>query len=183
VSDEELLRRLQARDSRALEALYDRYSRLAFGLALRVLGDRDQAEDVVQDAYLALWRAAGTYQAERGAVRTWLLTIVRNRAIDRLRCRAATSDVESLEAVLSAPEADVWAQVSRQLLREEIVGALGQLPPEQRRVVELAYFGGFSHAEIANITTLPLGTVKGRMRMALQKLRGALGVREPERAS
>src|SRR5262249_4585685 len=117
VSDEDLLLRLRDRDSQALELLYDRYSRLAFALALRVLGDRDQAEDGVQDAYLAVWRGASTYDPGRGPVRSWLLTIVRNRAIDRLRGRVPTADLDLLSGTLPAAGAEVWPQVARQLLR------------------------------------------------------------------
>jgi RNA polymerase sigma-70 factor, ECF subfamily len=171
-SDETLLLRLQQRDVRALEQLYDRHGRLAYGLAYRILNDSTAAEDVVQEAFLNVWRQAPTYDPRRGAVRTWLLSIVHHRAIDWLRSRAnrrADVQLDLVERSLAAP--DTWQAVSANVEREAIRRAVAALPPEQQRTVELAYFAGYSQPEIASAMGVPLSTVKGRMRMAMQKLR------------
>jgi RNA polymerase sigma-70 factor (ECF subfamily) len=178
VSDEALLAQLQGRDEAALGVLYDRHGRLAFSLAYRIVGDPETAEEVVQEAFLTVWRRAETYRPERGAVRSWLLTVVRNRAIDAVRGRAATTPtvpVDDLPLVaLDSPEAEAIRAVEGRVVRE----ALAELPPEQREVVELAYFGGLSYPEVAERTGVPLGTVKSRMRLALERLRALLAARE-----
>ncbi len=157
----------------ALARLYDRHGRLAYGVAYRVLSDGPAAEEAVQDAFLTLWRKAHSFQPDRGAgVRAWLLTIVRNAAIDRVRLRQRR---QGLELILDEeypylsqddPVSDVLAELDRQAIRE----ALRRLPDEQRTTIEMAYFGGLSHREIAEQLELPLGTVKGRMRLGLNKL-------------
>jgi RNA polymerase sigma-70 factor, ECF subfamily len=154
--------------------LYDRYGGLAYGLAMRVLGDPARAEDAVQDAFLNLWHRAATFDAARGSIRAWLLTAVRNRCIDYLRGRGAR---ERREQELSpeveyaqSPPSDPWREVSLSLERAAVREAMASLPAEQRQVVELAYFGGYSHSEIAEMSRAPLGTVKGRMRLALEKM-------------
>lgn len=179
-TDEELLHGLRERDMHALEVLYDRHSRLAYGLAYRILHDTSAAEDVVQEAFLSLWRQAASFDARRGSVRTWLLSIVHHRAIDWLRSRAnGRSDVQLdlVERNLYAP--DTWQTVAANVERERIRRALAALPAEQQRTVELAYFGGYSQPEIAAAMGVPLSTVKGRMRMAMQKLRVLLAGTDP----
>ena len=157
----------------ALAQLYDRYSGLAYGIALRVLGDPGRAEDAVQEAFLNVWNRAGAFDPERGSLRSWLLTAVRNRSIDYLRGRGAherrEQDLEPLTAMVGA-SGDPWHEVSLKLERDAVREALTSLPPEQRQAVELSYFGGYSQTEIADLTRVPLGTVKGRLRLALEKL-------------
>lgn len=171
-SDEALVQALpDQRD--ALETLYERHVRIALGLALRIVGDRETAEEVVQEAYLALWRSAGSYQAGRGSVRTWLLSIVHHRAIDRVRGRAPISALpDELGPNPSSP--DPWTLAAQRIERAEIQRALDGLPAEQREAIELAYFAGLTQAQIASALRLPLGTVKGRLRLGLARLRSLL---------
>jgi RNA polymerase sigma-70 factor (ECF subfamily) len=174
-SDSRLLQALQVQDVRGLELLYDRYSRPAFGLAYRILNDAGAAEDVLQEAFLNLWRQAPRYDASRGAVRTWLLAIVHHRAIDALRARRARRGGPSLDELdLELIEPDAWQSVSSNLDRQQVRQVLAQLPAEQRQTIELAYFAGFTQPEIAAMMQVPLTTVKGRMRMAMAKLRTLL---------
>lgn len=165
-------------DAHAFEIVYDRHSTAAFSLAYRMMGNRTLAEDVTQEAFLSLWRSGARYDRTRGSVRTWILGIVHHRAIDALRRgtvhdrRRARDDsaLEWMEARENTP-----AEAAR---REESVvvrEAMDALPAEQSRVIELAYFGGFTHTEIAAMLETPVGTIKGRMRLGLTKLRGALG--------
>ena len=171
-SDEALLLALPDR-LEALDALYERYVRPAMGLAVRMVGDRETAEEVVQEAFLSVWRNARRYEPTRGSVRTWLLGIVHHRAIDRLRGRPQTAPLpEELGPDPSAP--DVWALAAQQLDRAAIRQALAQLPAEQRQAIELAYFTGLTQSQIAATLGVPLGTVKGRMRLGLARLRGLL---------
>jgi RNA polymerase sigma-70 factor (ECF subfamily) len=177
LSDEALLARLIDRDTDAFGALYDRHSRMAFGLAYRMLGDPAAAEDVVQVAFLSVWRQAETFRPDRSAVRTWVLSIVHHRAVDRLRRRDAR---EVVEAVFDTPQdrvddqVDVEHQVDALLETQRLRVALAALPADQRRAIELAYFAGHSHSEIARMLGIPIGTVKGRLRIGLQKLRALL---------
>ncbi len=138
-----------------------------------MMGDRQAAEDLVQDAFLKIWRSAGSYRVERGSVRTWLLTIVHNRGIDQLRSTASRRRTqEKIEA--SAPRSqpsEAFAQSWRNSQREQVREALKTLPSEQLKILELAYFSGYTHMEIAEFLDLPLGTVKGRMRLGLKKIR------------
>ena len=162
---------MAARDPAALGELFDRYGALAYGVALRVLGDPGRAEDAVQDAFLKLWHAASSFDAGRGSLRTWLVTAVRNRAIDQLRGRPARERRElALREDFRAPAAGPEEQASASLEREAVRAGLAGLPIEQRQAVLLAYFGGYTQAEIAELTAVPLSTVKGRMRLALEKL-------------
>lgn len=173
--DAALLRDIQGRETGALAHLYDHYSRLAFGLAYRILGDSSVAEEVVQDAFMNVWRQATSFDPQRGAVRSWLLSIVHHRAIDRLRSRASQrGDVtlDLVERTMAVP--DTWHAVAATLQRDEVRQALRQLPPDQQRTIEMAYFAGMSHSEIAAAMDVPLGTVKGRLRLALRKLRDLL---------
>lgn len=174
--DAAILRQIVARDPHSMELLYDRYGGVAYALALRVLRDPGAAEDVVQEAFFNIWRQGTSYDTARGTVRTWLLTVVHHRAIDRVRSmRAKTRGDVAIDSVLflQAKE-DTWATVSAGLESERIRAAVATLPPEQRQVVEMAYFAGLTHVEIAERVGIPLGTVKGRMRLAVDKLRDAL---------
>ncbi len=175
-TDEALLDAIVARDDRAIAALYDRYGGLAFALAYRILGDRGAAEDVVQDAFLSVWRRAGSFQTGRGSVRTWLLSIAHHRAIDRLRGTAGRArqdaPLDEVDRVVSAE--DPWREVSTTIQRDVLKSGLATLPEAQRETIELAYFGGYTQNEIAQRMAVPLGTVKGRMRIGLQKLRSVL---------
>jgi RNA polymerase sigma-70 factor, ECF subfamily len=174
LADEDLIPLVRERDPRALEVLYDRHGRQAYSLAYRIAGDRSSAEDVTQEAFVAIWRTSSGYDHTRGSVRAWVLTIVRNRAIDMLRRASARMPLDfdddgAIEAQLSSDRTDDEA-----LRREDarvVHGALEALPHDQSQVIALAYFGGFSHREIAKLVGVPLGTIKGRMRLGLEKLR------------
>jgi RNA polymerase sigma-70 factor, ECF subfamily len=178
-SDADLLARVRARDERALMMLYDRYGGFVLTVALRIVGDRELAQEVLQDTFLRCWNGAAQYQAERGHVGAWLTGIARNRAIDllrsrqhqaRLRERGAPSD--GARAGRAEPRS---ADETELLILREVVGeALGALPRPQRQVVELAYYGGLTQSEIARTLGEPLGTVKTRTRAALDRLRIAL---------
>lgn len=168
-------------DPEAFEIVFERHADAAFSLAYRMLGRRALAEDVVQEAFLSLWRSGARYDHTRASVRTWTLGIVHNRAIDSLR-RAGAHDSrrasdEGLAEQLPA-QAQTDLEVERRDDAREIRSALAQLPSEQTQVIDLAYFGGFTHTEIASMLDIPVGTVKGRMRLGLEKLRGQLVGRE-----
>jgi RNA polymerase sigma-70 factor (ECF subfamily) len=177
LADEELMQLVRRGESAAFEVIYERHATAAFSLAYRMTGTRAAAEDVVQDAFLSLWRSNARYDRARGSVRTWVLGIVHNRAIDALRRslvhdRRRASD-EGIEERLEAGErTDV--EVARMEEAREVRSALRALPREQSTVIELAYFGGFTHTEIAELLETPIGTVKGRMRLGLDKMRGQL---------
>jgi RNA polymerase sigma-70 factor (ECF subfamily) len=174
-TDAQLLEGIAQRDESSLAALYDRYHLLAFSLALRVVNDRGRAEDVVQDAFLSVWRKAGSYIEGRGSVKTWLTSIVRNRAIDLVRAkRESDSDDEAVLLAIRDPRPSVIEQVTATLDRDVIRGAIGELPLEQRQAIAMAYFEGRSHSEISEATGLPLGTVKSRIRLGMHRLRGLL---------
>jgi RNA polymerase sigma-70 factor (ECF subfamily) len=182
-SDDELLASIQRREMRALETLYDRHRIVAYSLALRMLGSPADAEEVVQESFLNVWRAAETYRSGRGAVRSWLLSIVHHRAIDRLRGRQSRPVPVVLEEGMDLPDrADVWEEVADRLTGQEVRAALQQLPAEQREAIELAYFKGYTQTQIAHIMTVPVGTVKGRMRLGLHKLRSLLEGSQTEMA-
>jgi RNA polymerase sigma-70 factor (ECF subfamily) len=181
--DRDLVVRISAGEVAAFEAAYDRHSAQAFALALRITGRRRAAEEVTQDAFVSLWRAAPSYDAGRGALSTWLLSMVRNRSIDWLRREARHSrDLELDDARVEQVQAD--GQMEEDLADREESGRARQflagLPSEQRQVIELAYFKGLSQTEVAAAVRIPLGTVKGRQRLALAKLRRVLaGPSEP----
>jgi RNA polymerase sigma-70 factor (ECF subfamily) len=177
LADEELMQLVQGGDPAAFEALYDRHGGAAFSLAYRIVGTRSAAEDATQEAFLSIWRSRVRYRRERGSVRNWILGIVHNRTIDSLRRNMVhdrrRASAEGLEETQEAAElTDVEA-----LRREEartVRAALETLPEQQVRVIELAYFGGFTHTQIAEMLEEPVGTVKGRMRLGLDKLRREL---------
>ena len=173
LADEELISLVGRGDAEAFAVLYDRHSRAAYSLAHRMMGERQAAEDLAQDGFLKVWRSATSYRADRGSVRTWILSIVHNRGIDQLRSLASRRRTqEKIEA--SAPKSqpsEAFAESWRNSQREQVREALGTLPPEQLKVLELAYFSGYTHVEIAELLGLPLGTVKGRMRLGLKKIR------------
>ena len=174
LADEDVMQLVRRGDARAFEVIYERHSSAAFSLAYRMMGTRAGAEDVTQDAFLSLWRSGARYDRARGSVRTWVLGIVHHRAIDALR-RATVHDRrragdEGIEERFEARErTDVEA--ARREEAGTIRGALSSLPADQTQVIELAYFGGFTHREIAAMLDEPLGTVKGRLRLGLEKMR------------
>jgi RNA polymerase sigma-70 factor (ECF subfamily) len=173
LTDADLVAQLASGSQEALAELYDRYGALAYAVALRVLSDPGRAEDAVQEAFLKVWNHAASFDAQRGSLRTWLLASVRNRSIDYLRGRGAheRQEMELRPAMAEAgPGDDPWREVSLSFERTIVREAMSSLPAEQRQAVELAYFAGYSHREIADMTQVPLGTVKGRMRLALEKL-------------
>ncbi len=158
-----------------MEALYDLLSRRAFGLAYRMLGDSQSAEDAVQDAFLSVWRAADRIDLARGRLQSYVLTIVHRRAIDVLRSRRSSQAEDLPDDVPIPGERDVVSAIVSKALDGEVVrGALGELPVEQQQVVDMAYFQGLTHVEIAEGLGLPLGTVKSRLRLALDKMRVSL---------
>jgi RNA polymerase sigma-70 factor, ECF subfamily len=178
LADEDVMQLVRRGDPRAFEIIYERHASAAFSLAYRMMGTRSGAEDVLQDAFLSAWRSGERYDRARGSVRTWLLGIVHHRAIDALR-RATVHDRrrvddEGIEERFEARErTDV--EVARREEADVVRAAMGSLPADQCQVIELAYFGGFTHTEIAEMLEAPVGTVKGRMRLGLKKMRERLG--------
>jgi len=173
LADEDLISLVETGDADAFAALYDRHNRAAFSLAYRMMGERQAAEDLAQDAFLKAWRGVGSYRAERGSVRTWILSIVHNRGIDQLRSLASrrrTQDKIEATAPRSQPS-EAFAETWRNSQRDQVREAMGTLPSEQLKILELAYFSGYTHVEISELLSLPLGTVKGRMRLGLKKIR------------
>jgi len=178
LADEDLLGLIEAGDEGAFEALYDRHSRVAYSLAYRLLGEAGAAEDLVQDLFLTLWRGAALYSPSRGSVRTWLLAILHNRGIDRLRSAGAMARrQEALEQMDHGVVPDIAEAAAGKVEAEAVRAALGTLPREQLEVLKLAYYGGFTHLEISQMLELPLGTVKSRMRLGLDRVRRALDPR------
>jgi RNA polymerase sigma-70 factor (ECF subfamily) len=173
LADEDLISLVEAADAEAFATLYDRHSRAAFSLAYRMMGERQASEDLTQDAFLKVWRGASSYRADRGSVRTWILSIVHNRGIDQIRSQASRRRTqEKIEA--SAPRSqpsEAFAETLRNSQRDQVREALNTLPPEQLKILELAYFSGYTHVELSDLLGLPLGTVKGRMRLGLKKIR------------
>ena len=178
LADEELMPLVGSKDPEAFEVLFDRHGGAAFSLAYRIVGDRAAAEEVVQEAFISVWRSGARFDAARGSVRSWLLSVVRNRAIDFLRSRAGKAPKLTFDDDSALEQRPAQERTEEEALRRETAGelrgAIGKLPGEQSKVIELAYFGGFSHSEIARMLNLPMGTVKGRMRLGLEKIRGEL---------
>ena len=175
-ADRAVLVRLADGELDALEELYDRYKTMSYSIAYRITNDSTLAEDVVQDAFLGVWRNAARYVEGRGSVKTWLLAIVHHRAIDAVRRRRPTTELPDVElpppAALTEP--DVWMEVAAGLDAELVQRALAELSDVQREAIELAYFGGLTQQEIADRTATPLGTVKSRMRLGLLAMRRRL---------
>jgi RNA polymerase sigma-70 factor (ECF subfamily) len=177
LGDEELLALVMRRQEAALGALYDRYGRLVYTIALRITGDRETAEEVAQDVFQNVWQAAGSFQPGLGAFSSWLLGITRHRAIDatrskRERARAREQPLDPDWPV--ADEVGLESEVVKGMLRDTVRMALGELPQAQRRAIELVYYGGMTRAEIAEALGEPLGTIKTRLRLGLLKLRDLL---------
>jgi RNA polymerase sigma-70 factor (ECF subfamily) len=181
--DAELVRRMRSKDERALGTFYDRWFPVVHGVVSRMLESPDDVEEVVEDAFWQAWRQAERFEVERGSVQTWLLTIARSRALDRLRARrrlredplvdTTTSEPDTSAPIPAAP-GDPLADAEHAERSRIVRAALADLPAEQREALELGYFGGLSQSEIAEQTGQPLGTIKTRMRLALQKLRERL---------
>lgn len=186
LDDERLLELIAQQSREALEAFYDRHASAVYSLAMHMLKDSGVAEEVTQDVFLNVWRRASSYQSQRGSVLAWLFSIAHHRAIDELRRRrreqAQTQPGVDLTDKLSDDSVDPTEHAATEMERSRLNDALSRLRPEQREVVVLAYFGGLTHSEIARHLGQPLGTVKTRMRLALQKLREVLGPQIQERA-
>ena len=177
LADEELMALVGRGDARAFEALYDRHGGPAFSLAYRMVGNRAIAEDITQEAFLSIWRSRMRYQSERGSVRTWVLGIVHHRAIDALRRnlvherrRASAEGIEEWQEAQERTDVEAARREEARTVR----AAIDELPDQQGQVIDLAYFGGFTHTQIAEMLDMPVGTVKGRMRLGLDKLRRSL---------
>lgn len=180
LADEEIMELLGDGNPEAFEVIYDRHSRAAFSLAYRIAGDRNVAEDIMQEAFLSMWRSHVRFDRERGSVRTWVLGIVHHRAIDALRRNSVhdrrRASAEGIEERQEAPERErTEVEVARRDQAREVHEVMSELPGDQLEVVRLAYFGGFTHTQIAEMLKMPVGTVKGRMRLGLEKMRRALG--------
>ena len=178
LADEDLMPLVERKDPAAFEIVYDRHGGAAYSLAYRIVGDRQVAEEVTQEAFLSVWRSGARFDRARGSVRTWLLGVVRNRAIDVLRREAGRLSTVSLDLDTVPEQRSRFEPTDAEALRREasreVRGALAHLPEDQLKVVQLAYFGGLSHTEIAEVLGMPLGTVKGRMRLAMEKMRATL---------
>ena len=176
IDDTLLAERIRAGDREALGELYDRYASLALALAMRVVNDRFAAEDVVHDAFVAVWQHIDRFDRSRGSMRGWLLTVVRNRAIDRVRGARPTIDVGAADeqSLLRTGPNPTWELAIARISAVELRGLLATLPTEQREAIEMAYFGGRTYREIARLTGVPEGTASGRLRLGLAKLRDAL---------
>src|SRR5580658_2220679 len=166
--DMRLVARIRAGDQQAMSELYDRYSKVVYAVALRVLQDAGAAEDILQDVFLQLWRNPDAFDASRGSLAAWLAVISRHRSIDRLRQRRPETDIEDC-VIAGGP--DLRDETERTLVIEKVRGVLEQMNPDQRKVLELAFFQGLTHTEIAEKTGQPLGTIKTRIRSGLQHLR------------
>jgi RNA polymerase sigma-70 factor (ECF subfamily) len=181
LADEEVMVLLRDGNPDAFEVIYDRHGGVAFSLAYRMVGDRNVAEDITQEAFLSMWRSRVRFDRERGSVRAWVLGIVHHRTIDMLRRNTAhdrrRASAEGLEERQEAPER-TEVEVARRDEAREVREAMHTLPGEQLEVVRLAYFGGFTHTQIAEMLDQPIGTVKGRMRLGLEKMRRALAPEE-----
>jgi RNA polymerase sigma factor (sigma-70 family) len=178
-SDEALLNAIADGATWAMESLYERYSRVLYSLAYRMVADHQIAEDLLQDAFLSIWRRATSYSPQAGAAHSWLISIVHHRAIDYLRGVRRRSSVqetplEEIEFDETRASPDVWDEAWQSMKGSQVRSALMKIPMEQRLVIELAYFQGWTHSEIAEGTHIPLGTVKARMRLGLLHLKHIL---------
>ena len=179
LAEEELISLVGAGDAGAFAALYDRHSRAAYSLALRMTGERQAAEDLAQDAFLKVWRSAGSYRAHRGSVKTWLLSVVHNRGVDRFRSSARRRRTrEAAEALAPGSQpSEAFSEAWSNHVRDRLHEALRDIPRDQREVLSLVHFCGLNKAEVSERLGLPLGTVKGRARLGLRKLRDHPGLR------
>lgn len=183
IPDADLMRALAHGDSAAMALLYDRYNRPVYSFAYRMLGDRDQAEDLVQEVFLRAWRRAAGFSDARGSLISWLLSITHNMAIDELRKRqrrpqkASSTEPDLLMNALRDPDEPVEVQAVATEYRRVVLAALGEIPDNQRQVLELGYFGGMTQREIAEYLNTPLGTIKTRMRLGLRKLQDSGEIR------
>ena len=171
-----LAQRIRAGDRVALGEVYDRHASAAMAVALRIVADREGAEDLVHDAFVAIWQKIDRYDPARGSLRSWIVTIVRNRAIDRLRGTRPSIEIGEADerSLLSSGPNPTWESAMARLGSIQLRAALDELPAEQRQAIELAYFGGRTYREIATLTGVPLGTANGRLRLALARLRERL---------
>ena len=178
LADEDLMTLVERKDADAFAVLYDRHGGAAYSLAHRIVGDGPVAEDVTQEAFISVWRSGARFDAARGSVRSWTLGIVRNRSIDALRRASGSApklDLDDDAALEVQPAGELTdSEAIRRETASRVRGVLRDLPTEQSEVIGLAYFGGFTHSEIADMLGMPLGTVKGRMRLGLEKIRIAL---------
>ena len=178
LADEELMPLIGQKNPEAFAIFYDRHGGVAYSLAYRIVGERGAAEDVTQEAFISIWRSGARFDRARGSVRSWMLSIVRNRAIDALRSRAGKAPPLNFDDETTLGQRPAEERTDEEALQRETAtelrGAIGGLPGEQAKVIQLAYFGGFSQSEIAQMLGVPLGTVKGRMRLGLEKIRGEL---------
>jgi RNA polymerase sigma-70 factor, ECF subfamily len=178
LADEDLMTLVERKDPGAFEILYDRHGGAAYSLAHRIVGDPGAAEDVTQEAFLSIWRSGARFDPARGSVRSWTLGVVRNRSIDALRRQAGKApklDFDDDAALADQPAGELTdSEAIRRETARRVRGAMRELPEEQSEVIGLAYFGGFTHSEIAQMLSMPLGTVKGRMRLGLEKIRLSL---------
>ena len=179
LSDEALLKEIAGGAVWAMDSLYERYSRMLYSVAYRMVADHQIAEDLLQDAFLAVWRRSTSYSPQTGAARSWLISILHHRNIDHLRRMRRRSGIveapmEELELDETTAFPDVWDEAWRSIKSSQVRAALMKIPTEQRLVIELAYFQGWTHAEIAEGTEIPLGTVKARMRLGLHLLKRVL---------
>jgi len=178
LADEDLMTLVERKDPAAFEVLYDRHGGGAYSLAHRIVGDPGAAEDVTQEAFLSIWRSGARFDPARGSVRSWTLGVVRNRAIDALRRQSGKApklDFDDDATLAAQPAAELTdSEAIRRETARRVRGAMRRLPEEQSEVIGLAYFGGFTHSEIAQMLSMPLGTVKGRMRLGLEKIRVSL---------
>jgi RNA polymerase sigma-70 factor (ECF subfamily) len=174
--DELLARRIRSGDRVALGEVYDRHASAALAVALRIVADREQAEDLVHDAFVATWQKIDRFDPTRGSLRSWIVTIVRNRAIDRLRGNRPSIEIGEADerSLLKSGPNPTWDGAVARLEAEQLRAALAELPEAQREAIELAYFGGRTYREIATLTGVPLGTATGRLRLALARLRELL---------
>jgi len=166
--DVRLVARIRAGDQLALSELYDRYSGVVYGVALRILQDTGAAEDLLQDIFLQLWRKPDAFDSSRGSLGGWLAVIARHRSIDRLRQRRPESDIEDY---IIAGGPDLRDETERSLVIEKVRAVMNEMSPDQRKAMEMAFFEGLTHSEIAEKTGQPLGTIKTRIRSGLQLLR------------
>jgi RNA polymerase sigma-70 factor, ECF subfamily len=184
-ADAGLAEKIRAGRTDALGELYDRYASVALGTALRVVRDREEAEDVVHDAFMTVWRKIDRFDPERGSLRGWLLTVVRNRAIDRVRGRRPRIDLDLADerSLLRTGPNPTWEAALERTSADRVRAAIAILPDEQRQAVELAYFEGYTYREVAEMTGVPAGTATGRLRLALGKLKAALAEPADDRPS